>query len=511
MTPNASAAVLQLDHIWKSFGPVEVLKDVSLEFHAAEVHAVLGENGAGKSTLIKIMSGNYQPTRGSIVAGGSPVVVRNPREAIRHGISMVPQDVIAVPELSVARNILLGSERALVSRAGASAGERALAEAALERVGAHFSPDRIASTLSVPEIRLMQIARALVQPSSLLVLDEPTAALSTSDSEYLLACVERLREQGQAVVYITHRLGEVTRLADRVSVLRDGRLVSEYARGGFTRDDIIRDMTRISAPAENKLHLEVAERAAAPARNVDSDRPLLEVNRLGLDSHFADIALSVGYGQIVGIAGVQGSGQSMLLAALAGRTAYETGTVHVDGRAIPAGRQRRSYRAGVTLVPADRRAAGVVVSMSISDNLAQPSAARGVHSLGLRRKGRETSAAEHLVQALSTKCSGVEQLAGTLSGGNQQKIALARALVSQPKLILIDEPTQGIDVNAKAEVRALLVGLAASGNCGIVIATSEFEDLVGLADVIHVLRHGKQVTTLDSTATYDQVLSHALA
>jgi len=496
---------LELQHLDKSFGPVDVLKDVSLKFRRGEIHAVLGENGAGKSTLIKIMTGIYQPSSGGVVIDGVPTVLRTPRAAQQRGIHLIPQDVLSVPELSVGRNILLGDEGWTVARTRLSRAERTRVDDALSRVGAGFDAERIASTLSVPELRLMQIARALARPGTALVLDEPTAALSASDSLALLDRIEALRAEGVAIVYVTHRLPEVERLADQVSVLRDGALVSSLPRGEFSIDQIVSDMSRVTTSATRES-LEAIKETPHDGRGLGGG---LEVDDLACGSAFAGVTFRAPAGQIVGIAGVQGSGQSQLLAAIAGRTA-STGTVRVGGKQLSAGVRAR-YRAGIALVPADRRTGGVVTQATLVENLAQPTAGTGgLHRFGIRRRRAEVRSAGARLGGLQTHYGSLGQLAGTLSGGNQQKVALARAVISSPQVILVDEPTQGIDVNAKAEVRALLGRLATEDGRSVIIATSEFEDLVGLADVIHVLCRGELVATLDRSAPYEEILRHAL-
>lgn len=504
---KSHGVVFELRDIRKSFGPVVVLDDISLAFRRGEIHAVLGENGAGKSTLVKIMTGIYQPSGGEIFIHGSSVALRTPRSAQLRGIHLIPQDVVSVPELSVGRNILLGDERFAVARTRLRRTERIRVDDALARVGAGFDADRKAAELSIPELRLMQIARALARPGSVLLLDEPTAALSAPDSAALLDRIEALRSEGAAIVYVTHRLNEVERLADRASVLRDGRLVSSLTRGEFTIDQIVADMSRItSESARTSLHdIEATSRTARAARGKG-----LEVAGLSGAGAFSNISFDAPAGQIVGIAGVQGSGHSQLLATIAGRVRADRGAVRLDGEVLRS-TVRRRYRSGVVLVPADRRVGGVITKATLVDNVVQPTAGtRLLHRLGLRLRRREAYRASALLAGFSTRYGSLQQLAGTLSGGNQQKLALGRAIIGDPKAILVDEPTQGIDVNAKTEVRALLSHLASDRGCSVVIATSEFEDLVGLADIVHVLVQGDLVATLDHHAQYEEVLRHAV-
>ncbi|HEY4456823.1 MAG TPA: sugar ABC transporter ATP-binding protein [Pseudonocardiaceae bacterium] len=493
---------VELRGIGKNFGGVPALRDVSLRIEPGQVHAVLGENGAGKSTLIKVLTGVIQPDAGEIVIDDVPVRLPSPRAARDAGITSVPQDVVLVPRLSIGRNVLLGGEGALVRKAALSATERRLVDAALAQVGADFRASTPTTGLSVPQLRLAQLARALIGTGQVVVLDEPTAALSAADADHLLARLEMLRADGKAIVYVSHRLSEVTRLADVVTVLRNGEVVGRFRKPDLDRATIVSVMTKrteASLLADSSV-------PAPPAGEV-----VLEVDGLGVAGRFANVSFSVAGHRILGIAGVQGSGQGQLLAAIAGQTGYDTGSVRVRGTPVGRGSVARAYRAGVALTPADRRGAGVVGRMSIQRNLALPTRSdRRSRRFGFRWSRGEARVAAGYVREFGVRCRDVHQAADTLSGGNQQKVSLARALAANPAVLLIDEPTQGVDVGAKAEIRALLRRAAAQDRC-VVIAASEFEDLIGLADQILVLRAGRIVATVDGHRTsYQEILHHAL-
>ena len=509
--PPGDAPAALLDGISKSFPGVKALDHVSLDVRRGEVHALLGENGAGKSTLVKILAGLLRPDSGRIQLDDADVVFGGPRDAQRRGISYVPQEVQAVPDFSVGRNMLLGFEGPFDRKGKLTAKERRLTREALDRCGASFSESATASQLSVPELRLAQISRTLLHPGDVILLDEPNAALSENDAAAMLERLRALRDQQKAIIYVSHRLTEVLGIADRITVLRDGRAVGTFPRAELDKDKIVALMTKTSrlghrepaAPAEPAT-------LRSPAAGTTNGKPLLEVDGLTSAPNLTDVTLSVRSGQIVGVAGVQGSGHGHLLRAIAGVDGYDGGRIAVGGQTLHPAVVRNAYRAGVVLVPADRRASAIVPGLSVRANLTLP-----VHSTarraGMRRIRRERQLARHYVDALGIRPANTEVLAGNLSGGNQQKLALARALVSNPRVLLLDEPTQGIDVAAKAEILALVRQLVRDVGFGVVVASSEFEELLAVADLIHVMSQGRLVATFPTEeADYERILHAAL-
>jgi ABC-type sugar transport system ATPase subunit len=508
-SPSTSGTLaLRLKGIVKRFPGVTALDRVDLDLHRGEVHALVGENGAGKSTLIRILSGVHSPDEGDFFVGSSLVAFTRPSEASRLGITVVPQDILMVPEFSIGRNILLGGEPGLARRGRLSAEERTTVQKALAQVGANFDPDVKTSTLSIPHLRLAQLARALVHPGEIMVLDEPTAVLSEPDAERLMERVMQFRSQGKAVLYVTHRLAEVIRLADRITILRDGKRVGIFMRGEVSRADIIRLMTKEvksgtpSADANSHIH---SASSGAGTR--------IQVRDLSSERKFDRANLVASSGHIVGIAGVQGSGHGHFLRAVAGVDAADDGEIILNDRQLPLGSVRHAVQQGILLVPADRRGAAIVTSLSIRANLCLGDRVRHlVRRFGLRWPREEVAMARQYIDRLDVRPPNTETRIGSLSGGNQQKIAIARALEGDARVLLIEEPTQGVDVGAKAEIHSLLRRVAVEKDCVVIIATSEFEELIGLADDIHVMREGRMVANFSgSEATYHRILENALS
>lgn len=498
------APALELRAITKKFPGVTALDSVDFTVKAGEVNALLGENGAGKSTLIRIVTGIHQPDSGTMLVDGNPIIFRNPREAQGYGITLVPQEVLFVPELSIGRNMLLGFEHSFTPRNGLTARERAIVADALERVGADFSPHTIASQLSVPQLRLSQLARTLVRQNRVLVLDEPTAVLSEPDAEQFLERLAGLRDSGAAIVYVTHRLSEAMRLANRLTVLRDGRMVGTFKRGELDRHAIAELMTKDEAKRNGSLQMVVGEEPAAAK--------VLEVRDFSAPGRFEHVSLTVARGQIVGVAGVQGSGHGHLLRAIAGVDPVRSGEILIEGRKLGAGSLGQAFAAGVLLVPSDRRRAAMVPTLSVRSNIVLSRRIRlACRRFGLRWPRREKEMVRGYVDRLAIRPRSLSAVTSTLSGGNQQKVAIARALESEARVMLLEEPTQGIDIHAKGEIRHLLLEAARVQRRSVVVATSEFEELLGFADVIHVMCSGRVVATLaGQTATYRDILINAL-
>ena len=499
---------LELRGVTKKFPGVVALDNVDLVVYRGEIHALVGENGAGKSTLIKIISGLYSADEGAIAVGGHECRIDLPKDARAKGIVVVPQDILMSPELSIGRNILLGMEHWQASAQSLKAEERAKVQGALERLGVKLDLGMKAGALNVPQLRLAQIARAMLQPGHVMVLDEPTAVLSESDSDRLLDRLEMFRKDGKAILYVTHRLGEVMRLADRITIFRDGMRVGLFKRGEIPRDEIVALMAKDGVHRDGQdeqLSMSVL-RAVAPGRQV------LSVHNVSAAPRLHGISLNVREHEIIGIAGLEGSGHGQLLRAIAGVEVPSGGHIEVDGVEIAPGSPRAAYRRGVLLVPADRRRSAIIPRQSIRENIILSGRIRSAcRKFGLRWPGCERRLAKSYVDLLKVRPPTTEAPIGTLSGGNQQKVVLARALESSTRVLLIEEPTQGIDVRTKAQIHNLLRKVAVERKCCIVVASSEFEELIELAQTIYVMRLGRIVKTLSGDGiTYRQILENAL-
>jgi len=492
------AALVELSGITKSFGGVRALDDVSFELQAGEVHALLGENGAGKSTLIRIVAGAHRPDSGRFAVGGLTLEHADPLHVRSLGIAVIYQQPALFPDLSVAENIALGRESASPWSRIDRERRRTEARELLSRLGSAVDPDAPVSGLRMAEQQLVEIARALGAKARILVMDEPTAALSEREAGHLLGVVRDLRASGVGIVYVSHRLDEVLALADRYTVLRDGRFVATRARGEVDRDGLIRLMVGREAGL------------IPPRADAQPGAPLLELRGLGCAaSGVADVSLDVRAGEIVGIAGLVGAGRTELARAVFGLTPADSGEIRVAGQAVAIRTPEDARRQGIAYVPEDRRRFGVVGEMSVAAN-ASLSVLRELGRFGLVDRGAEERLATSFVSRLVIKTPSVHARVATLSGGNQQKVALARGLATKPRVLILDEPTQGIDVGAKAEVHGLMAELASAG-LGILVISSELEEALGVSDRIVVMRAGRVAGTLGrDEATPEAVLALAI-
>jgi ABC-type sugar transport system ATPase subunit len=401
--------------------------------------------------------------------------------------------------------VLLGMESLFSARRRLSQAERSRVEAALAVVGLDADPETPARSLEVAQQRLAQVASALLTDSEVIVLDEPTAVLPEPDAEHVIARLAALRDQGRGIVYVTHRLSEVIRLADRITVLRDGRRTGSFVRGEAQQQDLVALLTK---PAQ----------AAPPTRTPRAPQPAvpgsssLEVEALGAYGRFDDVSFRARAGEIVGFAGVQGAGQGALLRAIAGLETVDRGRMTVDGHDLPLNHAREAFERHIRYVPADRRRDGLFGMLTVSDNIAlTPRVRQACRRLGLRWPAAERAMTREYVSRLAVRPTRVDALARNLSGGNQQKVVIGRVLESGPAIVLLEEPTQGVDVAAKRDIHESLRDLAAQRHCAVVVSSSDFEELLALADTIHVMRMGRLVATLRrGEADYATILGHAL-
>jgi rhamnose transport system ATP-binding protein len=489
--------LLRLTGIRKAFGGVPALRDVAFDVRPGEVHALVGENGAGKSTLIRVMTGAHRADEGALELLGRPLVDNDPVRSRRLGIACIYQQPALFPDLTVAENVALGREPPGALRLVDWAGRRRETAAVLARLGAGLDPDRLVGSLSMPEQQLVEIARAVAAEARVFIMDEPTASLSEREAERLFAIVRDMRAQGHGVVYVSHRLDEVLALSDRVTVLRDGRVVGSAPRGELDRAALIRLMVGREAEGPSRA-------AGGPTGNV-----VLEVRGLSSRrSRLEDVSFSVRGGEIFGLAGLVGAGRTELARTLFGLDPVDAGEVRLNGTAVRMGSPEDAIALGIAYVPEDRRRHGVVLEMSVAAN-ATLAVLPSLSRRGLLDRDGERALADRLVTLLGVKTSSLLAPVLTLSGGNQQKVALARWLAASPRVLILDEPTQGVDVGAKAEVHRIAAELAEKG-FAILLISSDLEEVLGLSDRVGVMRHGRLLRVLErGEATAEAVLSLA--
>ena len=493
-----SQVVLRATDVTKSYAGVQALKRASLELRAGEVHALVGENGAGKSTLIKILTGAVQPDSGEITLDGEPLARLTPAAAKRLGIAAIYQQPALFGELTVAENIALGQERTgRWGRVDWRARHRR-AQELLARVGARIDPETDAGDLSMPQQQLVEIARALGADARVLILDEPTASLSKEDTDNLFRVVRELREHGVGMIYISHRLEELPVIADRVTVLRDGNTIATREMADVNREQLIQMMVGRELSA------------VFPKRPVPLGDTVLELRGVGCTSSgVSDISLSVRAGEIVGLSGLVGAGRSELARTIFGLTPADRGEILVRGTRVRIGSPADAIAHGIAYVPEDRRRHGVVLEMPVSENVTL-AALGNLSRFGALDFRRERELAADYTRRLGVKTASIRSLVSTLSGGNQQKVALSRWLLTKPTLLVLDEPTQGIDVGAKSEIHELMMELATQG-VGILMISSELPEILGMSDRIAVMHGGTIVSVLDrADATPERVLARAL-
>jgi ribose transport system ATP-binding protein len=492
-----TAPLLALDGVSKAFPGVKALSGVHFDLNAGEVHALMGENGAGKSTLIKILCGVQPPDEGTILLDGQPVTVASPVHAHALGISPVHQELHLEPYLSVAENIFLG--RQPTGRFGLIDRRRLNAEArqVLAELGVSLDPETIVDQLSIAEQQVVAIARAVSTRARILIFDEPTSSLTRRETDLLMAMIRQLRDQGIGIVYVSHRMEEIFELCDRVTVFRDGKFVATRKVAETSMAELVRFIVGRSIEV-------LPARAEGPPGDV-----VLEASRISKKGVLSDISFTLRRGEIVGLSGLVGAGRTELARTLFGDLPPDSGEILIEGTPLDARNPRAAIAAGIGLVPEDRKEQGLVLSLPVLANISMPQLGR-LTRMGVLSPGDERRLARAYVDQLAIRTPSIDQRAMYLSGGNQQRVVIAKWLATSPKILIVDEPTRGIDIGAKAEIHALLRKLASDG-MAVLMISSDMPEILAVSDRILVMHQGRIAGELSATeATQERILNYAM-
>lgn len=490
--------ILQIRNLSKSFSGIPALENVQLNVQAGEVHALMGENGAGKSTLMRILIGLLQPDSGQILFEGEDLTTGNVHDALEKGISMIHQEMLPVPELTVAQNIFLGRE----TNGGLFSwlNDRSLTEKArvlLAQLGLTIPPDARMKNLSVAQMQLVEIAKAVSNKAKVIIMDEPTSALANAEVEALFTIVRELTRQGVAIIYISHKMDEIFALADTITVLRDGKYITTKPAAELDENRLIslmvgRELDRLF-----------------PETTTETGPEVLSVKNLSGTGAFSDINVTVHAGEVLGFAGLMGAGRTEIARVLYGLDTLNSGEIRLNGLPVSITSPHEAIRQGIGYVSEDRKEVGLVPGMSVRDNITLSSLPYYAQGQWIQGR-REAEAAEKTRGDLNIKTANLTQQVRYLSGGNQQKVVIGKVLLTSPKLLILDEPTRGIDVGAKAEIYKLITRLKAQG-MAIILISSELPELLGLSDRILVLANGKQTAVLDKKeATQEMIMRYAV-
>jgi erythritol transport system ATP-binding protein len=491
--------ILEAHHISKNYGGVRALKDVTFTAYRGKVNVLVGENGAGKSTLMKILSGSEQPTSGEILLDGQVVHLDSPRTAMAHGIGIIHQELSLFPNLTIAENLFAGRELRRGRRFVDAAAQRRQAREILAKLGQDSDPDTLVGDLPIGQQQLVEIARVLLEDVRVLIMDEPTSALSSHEVDVLFEVMADLREQDVTVIYISHKLDEFRRIGDWVTVFRDGALVAHESMSRTDTGWIVRQMV---GRDPDSLYV----RNSSPVGDV-----LLDVRGLKVPGTVKvdDVSLTVRAGEVVGIYGLMGAGRTELVETLMGMRQATAGEVAIRGKVEPKGTVRKRIEAGLALVPEDRQRDGLVQTMSVRDNILLATVATLTRG-GLLNGSAEQRTAKTKIGELAIKIPGLGALVTSLSGGNQQKVVLARALLTEPVVLLLDEPTRGIDVGAKSQIAGLMADLAAQG-FGVLFISSELAEVMAMADRVLVMARGRITAEFTAENVTEEALVAASA
>lgn len=486
--------ILELKNIRKSFGAVKALKGVSFALRKGSVHAIVGENGAGKSTLMKTLSGMYQPDSGEIWLEGEKVKIENETQGIQLGISMIYQELNSVLDMTVMENIFLGQE---ITRYGLTNKHamRARTAAIMKELDLDISPNTAMRSLSVANRQMVEIAKAISRDTKILVMDEPTASISEKEVAQLFKLIQRMKQEGLAVIYISHRLEELPVLADDLTIIRDGETVYQGKINDITQNQMIHYMVGREL---NQLF---------PQKTCGIGEERLRLENLNKKGVFSDISISVRAGEILGISGLVGAGRTEVMRTVFGLDRFDSGRILLDGEVIHIHNVQQAIKAGIAMISEDRRRYGLVTIRSIWENIMYAHMGEFTNKLGLIKKSKEEKKIKEQVEFLKLKTSGLKMPVTSLSGGNQQKVVIAKWLIKVPKVLIMDEPTKGIDVGAKYEIYKLMCELAKDG-LAIIMISSELSEILGMSDRILVMRDGQiQGEFYRAEATQEKIMA----
>ncbi|WP_338889252.1 sugar ABC transporter ATP-binding protein [Rhodococcus sovatensis] len=492
-----TGSLLSVTGIAKSFPGVKALDGVSFDVRPGTVHALCGENGAGKSTLMKIINGIYQPDAGTISIRGEKVQIKSPIEARAHGIAMIAQELNYVPDITIAENFFLGRLPRRVGRVDWSFIRKETTRI-LRDEGLTYSPNRRMSSLTVSEIQMLEILRAVYHSAEILIMDEPTSAIAHREVESLFRKIRALREQGKSIIYISHKMDEVFELADDITVLRDGAVVETQEASAIDLHGVIAQM--VGRDLDHQQY---------PKDHVQIGKTMFKATGLSRQHMFTGIDLEIRAGEIVGLAGLIGAGRSEVIRSIFGLDPLDSGTVEVDGDVVALSTPKKAIDHGVAMLSEDRRLVGIVPQLSIKKNATLATMKKVVHGGRTHRRAEEELVREYF-DKMNVKAPSTETRIDTLSGGNQQKVLLARCMIANPKILLLDEPTRGIDIGAKFEIYKIMNDLARRG-CAILMISSELPELIGMCDRIYVMSAGRLTGEL-ARGHYDQetILKYAM-
>ena len=487
---------IEMRGINKSFGSNQVLKDAGFVLQDGEVHALMGENGAGKSTLMKILTGVYTKDAGTVLVDGQEVNYKNPQEAEKAGIVFIYQELNVLFDLTVEENLFMGKEITKKFGVCDKKAMRAKAQEVMDRMGVHIPVDAVMSDLSVGQQQMVEICKALMVDAKVLIMDEPTAALTASETEVLFEVIKSLRAKGVSIVYISHRMEEIFELCDRITILRDGSYIGTRFIKDITMDDIVQMM----------IGREIGERY--PKREAVIGQEVLRVEGLTHSKMFRDVNFSVRAGEVLGVSGLMGAGRTEIMQAIFGNLPTVSGKIFIDGKEVSIRNPRQAIAAGIGFITEDRKTEGLLLEKSIAENIELANLGKVSNKSVLSvKKGVEL--VKQGIQEFRIKCFGPEHECGNLSGGNQQKVVLAKWIYTDPKILILDEPTRGGDIGAKKEIYSVINEMAAKG-VAVIMVSSELPEVLGMSDRIMVVHEGK-VTGIIDGATADQAKVMTLA